>query len=193
MSDVTWLAHPRYPGYEASSDGRVRSIDRYTRNGLGTVTFRAGTVLRPSINRLGYQQIAVSLDGRSRSLQVHAFVCEAFHGARPPGMAVRHLNGNQVDNRPENLVWGTKSENELDKVRHGTNPNTAKTHCAKGHEYTESNTYRALGAPNIRACRQCRKIRGARATQARTAARRAAKASIENVDVQIAFLPPDPT
>lgn len=32
-------------------------------------------------------------------------------------MECRHLNGNPVDNRLENLCWGTHSENEYDKHR----------------------------------------------------------------------------
>ena len=33
--------------------------------------------------------------------------------------------------------------------------NAAKTHCARGHEYTPANTYNYLG-PNGKLCRQCR-------------------------------------
>ena len=37
-------------------------------------------------------------------------------------MEVRHLNGIAWDNRPENLAWGTSSENKEDARRHGTMP-----------------------------------------------------------------------
>jgi len=53
---------------------------------------------------------------------VHTLVLTAFVGPRPPSLEARHLNGNPQDNRwPENLAWGTHSENEKDKIKHGTN------------------------------------------------------------------------
>ncbi len=48
---------------------------------------------------------------RSRWFGVAVLVCLAFHG--PP--EVRHLNGNRQDNRPGNLAWGSRRENERDK------------------------------------------------------------------------------
>jgi hypothetical protein len=51
---------------------------------------------------------------------VHRLVCEAFHGPPPFGLQCRHLNGKRADNRPDNLTWSTKIENESDKERHGT-------------------------------------------------------------------------
>lgn len=35
-------------------------------------------------------------------------------------MVTRHLNGNGSDNRSRNIAWGTQSDNEMDKARHGT-------------------------------------------------------------------------
>jgi hypothetical protein len=35
-------------------------------------------------------------------------------------MEARHLNRKRADNRLTNLTWGTKSQNEADRVAHGT-------------------------------------------------------------------------
>lgn len=44
--------------------------------------------------------------------KVHRLVCEAFHGAPPfEGAVVIHLDENALNNRPENLRWGTQKEN----------------------------------------------------------------------------------
>jgi hypothetical protein len=51
---------------------------------------------------------------------VHHLVLETFISPRSEGLECRHLNGNPADNRLQNLSWGTHSENELDKVKHGT-------------------------------------------------------------------------
>jgi len=46
------------------------------------------------------------------NMKVHRMVCEAFHGAPPfTGAVVIHLDENALNNRPENLKWGTQKEN----------------------------------------------------------------------------------
>lgn len=46
------------------------------------------------------------------NLKVHRLVCEAFHGLAPFYRAVViHLDENALNNRPENLRWGTQKEN----------------------------------------------------------------------------------
>lgn len=46
------------------------------------------------------------------NVKVHQAVCEAFHGPKPfPKAVVIHENECGLDNRPENLRWGTQKEN----------------------------------------------------------------------------------
>lgn len=72
--------------------------------------------MKPAI-RGGYPEVRVT-DAKGRS--VHSLVLEAFVGPRPEGLECRHLNGNPLDSRLENLRWGTKSENYADRHGHGT-------------------------------------------------------------------------
>ena len=59
--------------------------------------------------------------GRTEHRLVHRLVLEAFAGPPLPGQEGRHGPGGGHDNRwPENLCWGTKAENEADKLRDGT-------------------------------------------------------------------------
>jgi hypothetical protein len=76
--------------------------------------------LRASTVKGGYLRVVLGRQGNRNREYVHVLVLTTFHGPKPPGMETRHLNGNPADNRPENLVWGTKSDNEKDKTRHGT-------------------------------------------------------------------------
>jgi hypothetical protein len=47
-----------------------------------------------------------------KNIKVHRLVCEAFHGSAPfDGAVVMHINECPLDNRPENLRWGTQKEN----------------------------------------------------------------------------------
>jgi len=60
----------------------------------------------------------VWMGGKKR--KVHRVVCRAFHGTPPEGYVARHKNGDTSNNRASNLQWGTTSDNERDKWRHGT-------------------------------------------------------------------------
>lgn len=162
MSEVTWRAHPTYSNYELSSDGRIRSISRWVNHPRSSRMWRQGVELKVFLRAGGYLGGNISVDNVRINFEVHVMVCEAFHGVRPPGLEVRHLNGIRTDNRPENLCWGTKAENQADIKRHGRNHELNKTHCRNGHEYTPENTYRAPNSPNKRHCRKCALIYEAR-------------------------------
>jgi hypothetical protein len=43
----------------------------------------------------------------------------AFVGPRPPGLEIRHLDGDPGNNALNNLRYGTRSENLVDKSYHG--------------------------------------------------------------------------
>lgn len=47
-------------------------------------------------------------------------MCETFHGPRPEGMEVAHLNGIPGDCRAENLAWKSHVDNIADKIEHDT-------------------------------------------------------------------------
>jgi hypothetical protein len=64
-------------------------------------------------------------------------------------MEVCHNDGNEVNDRLENLRWDTHLENMRDLLRHGTHANTNKTHCLRGH---------LLAAPNLARVNQTRKV-----------------------------------
>ena len=101
-----------FAGYEVDDTGNIWSH----RGWHG----KPSRVLRPSLNGHGYNAVTVSRDGIRKKVLVHVAVCSAFHGPKPSAdMEVRHLNGNPLDNRPENLKWGTRAENAADRVKHG--------------------------------------------------------------------------
>ena len=102
-----WRPIPGYPGYEASSDGDIR---------------RSNLVLTQYSDQKGYRRLKLSIDGRRVTRLTAPLVAAAFCGPKPEGEVVRHKNGDQRDNRASNLEYGTRSENERDKRRHGTAP-----------------------------------------------------------------------
>ena len=112
--------------YEVSSEGCVQSLGRvvtvvgHPRTPVRRIPPR---VLKPWIASHGY--FTVCLGGRrskgGQHALVHRLVCLAFHGPCPEGHEVCHGPGGKLDNRAENLSWGTKSQNlRDDRIRDGT-------------------------------------------------------------------------
>lgn len=99
--------------YEVSDLYRIRRVVA----AHGSV---AGRILKPYRDRKGYLAIKLRVNGRKQTFKVHHLVLLAFVGPRPEGMECRHLDGNKTNNRPENLCWGTGTENVADRLRHGT-------------------------------------------------------------------------
>jgi HNH endonuclease/NUMOD4 motif len=93
--------------YEASNLGRLRR----------TAT---GRLLKQANHPKGYLAVMFSGRGQRQNALVHKVVLEAFEGRCPEGHETRHLDGNRKNNVLTNLAWGTSSENEQDKRRHGT-------------------------------------------------------------------------
>lgn len=125
-----WRPIPGYEGrYDVSDHGNVRSWIPYRSLPLPR--------LRTQTQDRGYFSVMLyDAQGAHRLRRVHQLVALAFHGPPPfPDAEVRHLDGTRDNNRAGNLLYGSRSENALDSVRHGTNFHTRKTHCPKGHEF----------------------------------------------------------
>lgn len=58
-------------------------------------------------------------DGRNFNRTIHSIVAEAFHGPRPSGHEVRHLDDDKFNNHVSNLVYGTHTDNMRDAIRNG--------------------------------------------------------------------------
>ena len=68
-------------------------------------------ILGTKINRLGYKEVALSKDGKTRTVLLHRLL--ALHFIDNPNNlpCVNHRNGVKTDNRLENLEWCTRSQN----------------------------------------------------------------------------------
>lgn len=149
----TWRPVLGWEGfYEVSSHGRVRSLPRVAhRRTKGPVPVAGRILAWVPIGR--YPSVKLCRDGFQVRRPVHILVCEAWHGPRPLGMECRHIDDVALNVSPENLRWGTRSENMRDRVLNGIDPNLTKTHCKHGHEYSLENTHRS--PDGRRYCRTC--------------------------------------
>lgn len=107
-----------------SSLGRVMFEQHQivARNPVGLLrprTYKA-RICATFMHRKGYESVSVRYANTSRNHKVHRLVCAAFHGLPPPGRNFAcHINGDSLDNRPENLKWGSAVDNAADTIRHG--------------------------------------------------------------------------
>lgn len=109
---------PGLPGYAVTINREVLSCK--LRNPRGTYgRWRLMRTSRPSEGKIGYETITACVDGLRIQRSVHSLVLEAYVGPCPSGMECRHLDGDQFNNRLDNLCWGTPSDNKRDVVRHG--------------------------------------------------------------------------
>ena len=102
----------------------------------------------------GYPYLQVGRKGpKLRAGRVSFFIYNGFW----PNV-LRHTCDNPICTNPEHLLDGTQLDNITDRrVRlRARNQNTGKTHCIRGHEFTEENTYVSA---KQRHCRKCAALR----------------------------------
>lgn len=111
--------------YEASTEGRIRSVDRrlpiVNRFGDTENRLHRGKVLKASVAKNGYLVVTLTRPGGVRRYAyVHHLVTETFFGPAPEGCEICHENGDKRNCRLLNLRYDTRSNNALDRHRHGT-------------------------------------------------------------------------
>ncbi len=117
MSDRIFLFPiPGFPGYWLTRDTRVYSTKH--KNGKTTPRVNDWKVQRPH-PRTGHLRVDLrGPDARWHTIQVQRLVAWTFIGPQPPDTLVCHKNGNEDDNDPDNLYYGTHSSNALDREDH---------------------------------------------------------------------------
>lgn len=122
-----WKDIPGYEGkYQASTDGRIRGVDRVqtitdTRGRTYQRTVK-GVVLKDCPGTNGYRYVGLRRTNKSDNATfeaVHIMVAATFLGKRPQGLYVCHKDGDKTNNAVENLRYDTGRENMLDIYRCG--------------------------------------------------------------------------
>lgn len=139
-----WCDVPGFPGYKVSDLGRVWG--------------KSGVILKQQTLPTGYKFVTLYGDVK-RQTTVHRLVLESFVGPCPDGMEGCHNDGSKDNNRLDNLRWDTLSNNQLDRLKHGTHNHANKTHCPQGHAFVEGNV--RFNRKGARYCGTCKRQRGA--------------------------------
>lgn len=98
-----------YSGYFVSKNGDVYSS-------------KSIKSLKPIKKNTGYLYVFLYNHSGGKKHYIHLLVLNAFRGKKTNGYESRHLDGNNQNNRIDNLEWGTKQDNANDKRKHGTMP-----------------------------------------------------------------------
>ena len=110
-----WRKSPLAPDHlEVSNLGRVRTLDRVTkgfREGAPNSQLRKGKILSPWIGNNGYYYVTVTIASKRLKFLLHRLVASAFCDGFDPLLSVNHIDGNKLNNLPQNLEWVTLSRN----------------------------------------------------------------------------------
>lgn len=102
----TWKPLKNFPSYNVSSEGRIMNI-------------KTQRILIPVEDPQGRCTVCLRKNNRQYTVKVHKVIAETFLGEYP-GLDVRHKNGDQSDNRVDNLKWCTRSETISSAYSRGT-------------------------------------------------------------------------
>lgn len=154
-----WKEIPGWEGYyEVSDTGKIRSRDRVIKSVTGQSYVVKGQPMKLHLSDGGYLWTYGSKFGVQKRIWVHRAVLEAFKEKRPNGMVAMHIDNNPLNNRLENLMWGTQKMNICQSVRDGRQANVRKKKCLRGHEFHDWNLVAFALRKGKRSCLACYKV-----------------------------------
>lgn len=132
-----YIAIPGYEGiYEASSNGTIwtcegKTTHRKLKNGQLQKRVWKRRQLMPKKerrNRSKHFDLRVELwkNGNHKTKLVSRLVASAFIANPDNKPAINHIDGNSLNNKPENLEWCTFRENNRHAIRTGLNNHSIK-------------------------------------------------------------------
>jgi len=122
-----WRPAIGHYGYEVSSHGNIRSIDRLIADVNGKrIRFRKGVLLKPKISTTGC--LCVYLGRHFNNAKVHRVVCRTFIGLSD-NQEVDHIDRNRKNNRASNLRPCTSTQNHTNTLKQSNNKSGYKGVC----------------------------------------------------------------
>lgn len=114
LSQEYWRDIPQWEGfYQASTLGRIRSIDRWVdQNGMKPRFYR-GLILSAVSDKDGYLRVSLHKSGYSQMFTIHRLVALSFISNPNNYSEINHKDEIKTNNRVDNLEWCTVEYNLL--------------------------------------------------------------------------------
>lgn len=106
-------------GYEISSLGRIRSVDRYITTKNGRNRFHKGCERKTKLNNRGYEMVSIYTDGKEKTCLVHRLVAMVFIENINNLPEVNHKDNDKSNNNADNLEWMTSKDNHTHAIING--------------------------------------------------------------------------
>lgn len=125
-----WLDIPGYEGlYQASSYGRVRSLDRVLLRKDGRpCTYRGHIMRQAPTTTCRYLVTDLCIDGKRTHYLTHILVARTFYGVYDSSLEVNHIDGNVYNNHISNLELVTHADNIRHSIETGLKRDYGEQH-----------------------------------------------------------------
>lgn len=117
LENEQWKEIPNTNGvYEVSNKGRVKSKAGYE-----------AIILKPLVNKCGYERLDIIVDGKRQSKLVHRLVADSFL-ERPKSIdyQIHHKDLDKKNNSVENLEWLSVAEHKRKHMKKEANNGSAE-------------------------------------------------------------------
>lgn len=114
-----WKDIEGYAGYEVSSLGKIRSVDRYVASKNGSKRLLKGQPIPPIIRGEGDEVTYIAVlrkNGKQTHCSLRKLVASAFVDNPKNHKNVRNIDGDRHNNRADNLEWWGAENNEDDII-----------------------------------------------------------------------------
>lgn len=164
MQNEKWLPIVNWENlYRVSDHGRVHSSNRIIHRRTDGATYPYyGQLLTPTEISSGHLIVTLSGDGHKQPKLVHVLVLESFVGLCPENHESCHKDDNPKNNALPNLYWGTRSDNNYDKVRNGRHHASNRITCPLKHLLAIPNLRQSVSAIGRRGCLACHRTDAAK-------------------------------
>lgn len=109
-----WKPIESFEGYEISSLGRVRSVDRIKVTKFGVIRTIKGQLLSISGSKKGYWIVKLYKNNKKITKTVHVLMGKAFFGTHD-GVCIDHIDRDTMNNNISNLRVVTFIQNMMNK------------------------------------------------------------------------------
>jgi hypothetical protein len=94
----------------------ISAIDKGYSSIDGNIVSKTGRIRKEYIPKNGYKQFSINYEGKSVVIESHSFIAAMKFGIDElgKGVQVRHIDGNNLNNRIENIEIGTPKQNQND-------------------------------------------------------------------------------